>query len=187
MRQIVCTGIFIFFLLLSFRTDFASGKLLNPEDSRMWVKVNSENLRLTPNGEILGQLTKGTELEVLEKQGKWVRVQLTGWMWEASLTADKDEILGPRYRALHIVVPTRTQAEEALNQIRGGTDFSELAKKISIGPEASKGGDLGYFRKGDFLPEFENAIFKLKPGEVSDIVEMKFKGNTLYHIFKRIQ
>ena len=53
-----------------------------------------------------------------------------------------------------------------------GDDFSTLAVLYSEDPGSSKqGGELGMFKRGEMRPEFESAAFKLKPGEVSDIVE----------------
>jgi peptidyl-prolyl cis-trans isomerase SurA len=57
-------------------------------------------------------------------------------------------------------------------RIRKGDDFSTLAILYSEDPGSSKkGGELGMFKRGEMRPEFESAAFKLKPGEVSDIVE----------------
>jgi peptidyl-prolyl cis-trans isomerase SurA len=57
-------------------------------------------------------------------------------------------------------------------RVRNGDDFSTLAILYSEDPGSSKkGGELGMFKRGDMRPEFEAAAFKLKPGEVSDIVE----------------
>ena len=54
-------------------------------------------------------------------------------------------------------------------------DFEALAKQYSVDPEsAKKGGDLGFARRGSYVPEFESAAFALKPGEVSDIVETEY-------------
>lgn len=71
----------------------------------------------------------------------------------------------------------RAIAEEA----RGaGVDFAELARKKSEGPSAAEGGDLGTFRRGVMLPEFENVAFKLPEGGVSDPVRTKHG----FHVIK---
>jgi len=66
-------------------------------------------------------------------------------------------------------------AKSLLDSLRNGADFAALAKKYSQDPgSASSGGDLGWAKRGQFVPEFEHAVFDLKPGEISDIVETQF-------------
>jgi len=74
----------------------------------------------------------------------------------------------------------REKAEGILEEIRNGADFAVTAKKHSDGPSAVKGGELGEFGRGTMIKEFEEALFKLKPGEVSDIVKTEFG----FHIIK---
>jgi len=76
----------------------------------------------------------------------------------------------------------RAQAESLLQQVRKKpASFADLAKKNSQDPgSAVKGGDLGYFPRGAMVGPFENAVFGMKVGEVSDVVESQFG----FHIIK---
>lgn len=69
-------------------------------------------------------------------------------------------------------------------KLESGESFEELAKKYSQDPASAKqGGDLGFTSRGDFVPEYEEAAFALKEGEVSDIVQTQFG----YHLIKLIE
>lgn len=98
------------------------------------------------------------------------------------------ESMGEReqeYHARHILF--RVQGEEpglearqkqnaldALARLRAGEDFEKLAKEISEGPTARFGGDLGWFRKGVMVKEFEDAVLSLEKGEISEAVRTPF-------------
>jgi peptidyl-prolyl cis-trans isomerase C len=97
-------------------------------------------------------------------------------------------------RASHILIKVDPEADESRKaearkklemiqkRLQKGEDFAALAKEFSEGPSRGKGGDLGYFRRGQMVKAFEEAAFTLRPGEVSDIVETKFG----YHLIKVI-
>lgn len=72
-------------------------------------------------------------------------------------------------QARHILVRTETEARQVLAEVqRPGADFGEIAKRRSIDPGAAQnGGDLGFFRKADMVPEFAEAAFALQPGQIS--------------------
>ncbi len=87
----------------------------------------------------------------------------------------------PKIRASHILVEKQSQALKALEELKAGADFRELARKYSICPSAKRGGDLGQFDRGQMVREFEQVAFALRIGEVSGLVRTKFG----YHIIKR--
>ena len=72
------------------------------------------------------------------------------------------------------------QAKKILLKLRKGNDFAKLAMKYSEDISASNGGDVGFVGRGKMVPEFEEAVFNLKPGQVSDIVKTEYG----YHIIK---
>lgn len=75
----------------------------------------------------------------------------------------------------------RAEAEDVLRQLREGGDFEVLARRFSDDPGSKEhGGDLGWFKRGRMVPEFENVAFALRPGDVSPIVDTEFG----YHIIK---
>jgi len=75
----------------------------------------------------------------------------------------------------------KAKAEKLRKEIVGGADFAELAKKNSDDPGTKdKGGDLGWFGRGQMVKAFEDTAFAAKPGEVSDVVESQYG----YHIIQ---
>jgi len=71
-------------------------------------------------------------------------------------------------RARHILVETEDMAKAVISDLRNGAKFEELAKTKSKDPSAAQnGGDLGYFTKGEMVPQFADAAFAMKVGEVS--------------------
>ena len=56
-------------------------------------------------------------------------------------------------------------------EIINGSDFAEMAKQHSQGPNGKNGGDCGYFRKGELLPEIENVTFSLPIGKMSQVIQ----------------
>ena len=74
----------------------------------------------------------------------------------------------------------RKKINEIQQKVKKGEDFAELAKTYSEGPSAPRGGELGFFGRGQMVKPFEDAAFELKPNEPSDVVETRFG----YHLIK---
>lgn len=84
-------------------------------------------------------------------------------------------------KARHILVENEKTAKEIKQKLDNGENFEELAKKYSTDTETKeKGGDLGFFSKGEMVKEFEEVAFSLKVGEISNPVKTKYG----YHIIK---
>ena len=95
-------------------------------------------------------------------------------------------------KASHILIPVeeadteemkaekKQKLEGLLDQVKGGADFAALAQEHSSCPSKARGGDLGFFPRGQMVGEFDEAVFALEVGQVSDVVETQFG----YHIIK---
>jgi len=95
----------------------------------------------------------------------------------------KDYLLPERVQALQIVVNNELEAEAIYNNLQEGADFFQLAKSKSVSPEGVHGGDLGFFSRGQMPKEFDDAVFNLKVGQFSKVVQTPYG----YHIFKVIK
>jgi peptidyl-prolyl cis-trans isomerase C len=84
-------------------------------------------------------------------------------------------------RASHILVKSEDEAKKILEQVKKGGDFAKIAKEKSIDTgSAGRGGDLGFFSRGQMVPEFEKVAFSLKEGEVGGPAKTQFG----YHVIK---
>lgn len=138
-------------------------------------------------------------LPELDKKSKYTDEEVNAYFAENKAKGDLDEI-----HVAHILFATRALpspdnpaggpapdpaakeqlATQVLQRVRAGEDFGELAKQYSDDPGSKdKGGDLGWNDRFKLVPEFTDAAWKLKAGEVSDIVKSDFG----FHIIKVIE
>lgn len=85
--------------------------------------------------------------------------------------------------ASHILVKTEQEANALLYDVTHGKTFEEVAREKSLCPSGKKGGDLGWFGRGQMVKEFEDAAFSLKPGDISRPVKTQFG----WHLIKAIE
>ncbi len=102
---------------------------------------------------------------------KVVRPQVT----DQAIQARYDEQYGgksgePEVHARHILVSDEATAKKIIAELKKGGDFAALSKQYSKDPSASQqGGDLGFFKKGDMVPEFAEVAFALKDKEITPV------------------
>jgi peptidyl-prolyl cis-trans isomerase SurA len=96
-------------------------------------------------------------------------------------------------RARHILLRTGSELSEAAarnrlvtykQRVQTGTDFADLARQFSQDGSASSGGDLGWASPGQFVPEFEEVMARLQPGQISDPLISRF-GAHLIQVMER--
>ncbi len=161
-----------------------------PDDATF--KKALEKAHYTESG-IKDQLRRAIAIEKFIDQELKSKIQITDKDVRDYYDNHKDLFRRPaQIRASHILVklgpnPTKEEKEKALKKIKKiqerlkkGDNFAELAKKYSEGPSAKKGGDLGYFSRGQMVKPFEDAAFALDKGQVSDVVQTVFG----YHLIK---
>lgn len=93
-----------------------------------------------------------------------------------------DFVIAKEIRASHILVKTEEEAQKVLARLKQGDKFEAVAKEVSVDTASAKnGGDLGFFKKGQMVPEFERAAAMLKVGETSS---SPVKTQFGFHIIK---
>ena len=138
-----------------------------------------------------------------QKLAERMKMQLAAKVWEqqqfdaikvdakevkAYYDANVDEFVDKeKVHARHILVKTADDAEAVIKSMRGlggdklKAEFIAQAKSKSTGPSAAKGGDLGYFPRGQMVPSFNDAVFAMKEGTISsDPVQSQFGFHVIY-------
>lgn len=83
-------------------------------------------------------------------------------------------------KASHILVDSEDKADEIIEEINGGLSFEEGAAKYSSCPSKEQGGRLGEFGRGQMVKEFEDAVFNMEVGSVSQPVKSQFGYHIIY-------
>jgi peptidyl-prolyl cis-trans isomerase C len=127
------------------------------------------------------QLVKTVYLE------KYLKDKITDKTVKAEYDKFKKENKGKEeVHARHILVSSEEEAKKIIKELDGGAKFADLAKEKSSGPTAKNGGDVGFFAKGEIIPEFSDAAFNLKPGTYTKTpVKSQFGWHVIYVEEKR--
>jgi peptidyl-prolyl cis-trans isomerase D len=133
------------------------------------AKARSEDVKITPE-----QIQQAIETRADAIQDLYTKL---GSRYNAPEQVRARHILlkVPKDATPEQVEAVRKRAEAVLARLRGGEDFAKVAKQVSEDPgSASRGGDLGFFRRGQMVKEFEEAAFALKPGQLSGLVRTPY-------------
>ena len=153
-------------------------QMLPPEIARQLVDrtvtervltVAAKAAGLDQDAEIQRRIRRAADQEL---QQAYLTREVNAAVTDAALRARYDQEAGRRQgeeevHARHILVPTEAEAKAAMAEVAGGADFAEVAKRRSKDPGSRDGGDLGFFKRADMVPEFAEAAFALRPGQVS--------------------
>ncbi|MBI4667036.1 MAG: SurA N-terminal domain-containing protein [Nitrospinae bacterium] len=149
------------------------------EEARKWFDGHKDDFRLPET-----RTFKSLLLDPKDIADKTTVTQdeLTAYYGEHTAEFEVKEEAHARH-ILAVVAPNASQAavdkaeakmKKALARVRAGEDFSRVAREMSEDPAAASGGDLGSFRRGVMTPEFEQVVFALKPGQVSEPFRTQF-------------
>jgi peptidyl-prolyl cis-trans isomerase C len=126
------------------------------------------------------ELKESLIMEKLLEQAVYSKIDVSEEEVETYFKANRDQFNRPeQVRARQIVVSDEAMGQQALAELRQGTPFEDVAKKYSLSPDAQKGGDLGFFARGEMPPEFDAVAFDLPIGRLSELIQSEYG----YHIF----
>jgi peptidyl-prolyl cis-trans isomerase C len=154
--------------------------------TRQYPPGESENT-LRHKGKTMAQYRKETSEHLLQRklieQEVLLRLAVSHEEIVQYFSAHRKDFSKPEeVRVRQIVTRTQEEAERLRRDILKGASFEELARQHSLGPEASEGGDLGYFPRGRMPPSIDEVCFQLVPSRCSQVVASSYG----FHLFKLV-
>lgn len=134
------------------------------------ARLKLVNLKVRSKVKVADEDLKAAYAKVAHDEAQDAEVHARHLLVQVAVNAAPEEVERARLKATAL-------AEEAR---RPGVDFAELAKKKSEGPSAGEGGDLGFFRRGVMVAEFEKAAFSTPVGSIADPVRTKFGWHVIF-------
>jgi peptidyl-prolyl cis-trans isomerase C len=123
-------------------------------------------------------------IEKLFTNHVYARVAVTEEELRAYYAAHEADFQEPeQVHAAQLVVKGLDEARRVQAQLKAGKKFADLARLYSLSADAKVGGDLGFFPRGQMPPAFDEVVFNLRPGQVSDVVSTEYG----YHLFRVIE
>lgn len=144
----------------------------------------AKNIGLEEDNDVLEQIKKMSEqilVQVLIEREILDKIKVNDEEVLEYYEQNKDSFTEKEQVYLYnILLETEEEAQDVLEQLEAGGDFSEIAIEKSAGPSATQGGDLGYLTRGTIIPEIEEVVFALELEELSEVIKTDFG----FHILK---
>ena len=161
---------------LEFRRQLEESNFGSPEEYRRWL-TDQQRRELLRN-QLLQRVRERGDLTPLAPNEKELRAfyeQSKAQLQRRPATVSFRQIVIRVEADSAATAAARTFADSLVRELRNGADFALLARRHSQDAGSKEqGGDLGWRRRGDFVPQFEAAAFRLKPGQISDPVRTVF-------------
>lgn len=132
----------------------------------------------------------GISTEVGPSEVQWLLDELCGPAPEppeaeifSEVERKAEELRPAKAHVRQLLLDNHEEGLEALQRLSAGEDFIEVSRQVSRAPNASDGGELGFFDNGSLPPEIDEVIFSLAPGEFSEPVQ----GPSGYHVFQVLE
>jgi peptidyl-prolyl cis-trans isomerase SurA len=162
--------------ITDFQTQLRAAGFVSQEEWRRWLA--DQQRRSILQQRLIDQLKQKGKLRPIPPSDAEMRA-----FWEANRAQQPKRPAAISFRQI-VIVPkpdsaakarALTLAESLVVVLRKGADFAELAKKYSADSiSRAQGGELGWFRRGVMVKEFEDVAFRLRPGDISPVVETEF-------------
>jgi peptidyl-prolyl cis-trans isomerase C len=128
--------------------------------------------------------TSRLTIEKLFANHVYSRVAVTEEELRAYYAANEAEFNeAEQVHAAQMVVKGLDEARKLQVQLKSGKKFADLARRYSLSADGKVGGDLGFFPRGQMPPAFDEVVFKLPVGQVSDVVSTEYG----YHLFRVLE
>jgi len=161
---------------VDFRNELARSGFQTPEEFRRWLSESQRKAAL--RNRLLSKLKDDGKLKPVQPTEREMRAYFDQYQDQLparpATISFRNIIVSPKASA-----PARdralAQADSIVGELRKGADFATAAKRFSQDPASKdQGGDLGWFRRGVMVPEFDAIVFRLRPGLISEPVETPF-------------
>ncbi len=149
------------------RINIPEDKLVEQLISRELLKQEAIRNQLPKQADVATRIryTQRLVLSQVDVQDYFKKHPIT----EEQIKAEYDQLVGSmkqsEFKARHILVKTREEAEDIIKKLDSGGDFAKLAEKYSVGPSAKSGGDLGWFTPQKMVQPFSEAVMALENGQ----------------------